>query len=213
MFDYTKAAVEKTVNDCKLFAHIYNIAVQLLYILYLIYAIAAHAGILWVNIALLTASSLYFIFYIFMHKMNSRMHKDIKSVARRTYQYFKLSMRALTLGTMIYGIYIATTHVTPLSVILAALAVVGWTLQVIFEIALYFIESHAKLIMAGVEADKESLTKPVRAVGDLVRKITGKESLPEGKPSKFRRLLDSQVSRKKKEKQKKNEDNESVVIK
>lgn len=213
MFDYTRAAVDKTISDCKAFAHIYSIAVQILYIVYLIYAIFAPAGIVWVNIALLSVSLCYFVFYLVTHGKNGKAKKELKVTAKHAYKIFKLSMRAFALCVMVYGIYIATTHITTVSVILAALAVVGWTLQVIFELAIYFIESHARLIMAGVEADKENLTRPIKAVSDFVKKLSGKEEEPksEPKPSKFRRLLDSRVSFAKEKKKKEEKRDETVV--
>ena len=56
MLEYTRAAINKTVADLKKFNFIFNIVIQLLYVFYLIYAIFAPAGSLWVNVVLSVVS-------------------------------------------------------------------------------------------------------------------------------------------------------------
>ena len=63
MFDYTKAAVKKTVEDFKKLDYVRNVATQILYIVYLIYAVCVSAGKLWADIPLLALAVAYFLYY------------------------------------------------------------------------------------------------------------------------------------------------------
>lgn len=213
MLDHTRAALDKTVADFKRFILGYNVVLQLIYIAYLIYALIAPSGILAANIALLSVSVAYFIFYLATYDRNEKQIKKVKKTTKRAYKWFKLTVKAFTLAVTIYGIYMAMQDVTVLSVILAAFSTVGWALQVILELAFMFVSSRIDLIMTGVKMD----TKPVQAVGDFVKKVvTGQDPEPE-KPTRFHRLLEKTVFKKKaaadaaKEKEKLREKEEEML--
>ena len=86
---------------------------------------------------------------------------------------------------MIYGIYATTTHITPLSVVLSAFLIVGWVLQIVFEVVLRFFVNRANFLLEGLEADIETITKPAKTVGNFFKKMTGKEIEPEKNPLKY----------------------------
>lgn len=193
MLEYTRAAINKTVEDLKKANFIFNISIQLIYIFYLIYAIFAPAGSLWVNIVLSVVSVGYLVFYVVTYD-DGRESRRIRILTRRWYKWFKISLRAFTLGTMIYGIYAASTHLTVISLTFVAFMIVGWMLQVLFELVVMFAESKLQFLYEGIKADLETVTKPARAVGDVIKKITGKEPEPSPEPSKRRLLLDEHVA-------------------
>lgn len=193
MFDHTRAAVDKTIADFKRFILGYNVVLQLIYIAYLVYALIAPSGFFYANIALLSVSVAYFIFYLATHNLEGREAKKIKRQTKDAYKWFKLTVKAFTLALTIYGIYMATQSVTVLSVILAAFSTVGWALQVILELAFKFVSNRAELIMTGVKMD----TKPVQDVSAFVKKVvTGESPIPE-KPTRFQKLLTKTVFKKK----------------
>ena len=208
MFDYTKAAINTTVEDLKKFFYCFSVASQSIYIIYLIYAICASAGNLAANIILLAVASAYFVFYVITHGMDTKHMRRAKGITRHSYIDIKLFVKALTLGFTIYSIYATSTHVTTLSVILAALTAVGWLLQAIFELTVYFVESRVNFIIAGIEADRENIIRPAQTVGNMFKKLTGAEVAPEApsEPSRARKRLDIKVSEaKEKRKRKKQE--------
>ena len=200
MLDYTKAALKKTVEDFKKLDYIRNICTQAVDIAYLIYAWIAGAGLLWANIALFSLAAAYFAFFLIATAGVPDGAKRLKKRVRDVFFACKQTVKLFTLGVMIYGIYATTTHVTPLSVILSALMIVGWVLQVIFEVVFRFFLSKAYLIMAGMEADYEQITKPVKTVGNFFKKLAGKEVEPEKQKSKHRVWLDKKVAESKAEK-------------
>lgn len=206
MLDYTKAAVAKIVDDLKRVGYIFNIVIQSLSIVYLVYAICVSAGILWANIALLTFSVVFFVFYLITHNKNGKQVRQIYKATKRACKWIKLSIRAFTLGIMMYSLYAATTHTTAVSVILTALMVVGWTLQVLLEIVLAFAESRFEILIAGIQADFENAIKPVQSVGNFLKKVTGQEVEPDKEPTRARKILDKRVSEVRAERKKKKEE-------
>ena len=198
MLDYTKAAIQKTVEDFKRLDYIRNIATQTLYIAYLIYALCAGAGILWANIALLSASVLYFFFFLFITRIYK---KPLTKILMQLFKRLKQLVRLATLGIMVYGIYTATKHVTAPAVIFAAFLIVGWLLQIVFEVVFKFFISRAQFILEGIEADYETLKKPVKSVGNFFKKLTGKEVEEEKEPTKQRVWLNEKVAANRADKQ------------
>ncbi len=201
MFDYTKTAVAKVVSDFKKLDYIRNIATQILYIAYLLYALIAGAGLMLANGILLFLSVAYFIFFLLVttgktNKSKAKTRKIVHRVFTRCKQLIKL----FTLGVMIYGIYATTTHITPLSVVLSAFLIVGWVLQIVFEVVLRFFVNRANFLLEGLEADIETITKPAKTVGNFFKKMTGKEIEPEKERSKTRIWLDNKVAENRAEK-------------
>ncbi len=194
MLDYTKAAVKKTVDDFRRLDYLRNLVTQVVYIFYLVYALFAGAGYVWANAVLLGLSLAYLIFFLIVTtgrvlQAKSKTQKVVAKVFTRCKQLIKL----FTLGVMIYGIYATTTHVTALSVILSALLIVGWILQLVFEVVFKFFIGRAQFLLEGIEADYEQITKPAKTVGNFFKKLAGKEVEPEKEKSKARLWLDRKV--------------------
>ncbi len=215
MFDYTTAAVMKTVNDIKRTASSISIGSQVIYIAYLTYAIIATMGNTVINAILLALSVGYFIFYLVYFRRSSGDTVTVRRVAKRTYKYTKLCLNAFTLGTTVWGIYVAANNVSAVSVVLATLTAGSWLISVLIELIVYFIESHWDLIMLGLAQDKreftEAVTRPVTAVSDFIKRATGHEvsgsaESDEKRPTRKMRLLDKLVSRRKEEKAKRKEE-------
>ena len=199
MFSYTRAAIDKTIRDIKLISNFISVSTQVIYILYLIYAIAANTGTLWANICLLCVSVPYFVFHVIcLGKIEPKM-KLAKGSVRHSYKTVKLLLNGITLSATIYGIYVAANNISPITVVLAAITTIGWLLGVLTEIVTYFIENRKELIITAFEADIESLkdtvTKPVTVVSDFIKKATGQKIEEEKpKPTKKRLLLDKLVA-------------------
>ena len=196
MLDYTKAAIKQTIDDFRKIDYVRNVVTQVLYIAYLTYAIiftaTANSPLLWVNTALFMLSVGYFGFFLYVTTLTptGKVPTSVKNVFRRC----KLALRFYTLSIMLYGLYLTTKNVNPLSVIFTALLIVGWVLQVLFEIVFQFFINRAKFIMEGMEADFETVSKPVRSVGNFFKKMAGQEVEEEKPKSKNRIFLDQKVA-------------------
>lgn len=192
MFDYTKAAFKQTVEDFKKIDFVRNIATQTLYIAYLIYTLCAGFGLLVANILLLALAVGYLGFFLFMtlKPPTKRVKNAVKTAFTRCRQLIKL----YTLCVMVYGVWLTAEHVTPLGLILSALMIVCWVLQILFEVVFKFFLNRANFILEGMEADYENMTKPVRTVGNFFKKMAGKEVEEEKAPTKNRIILDQKVA-------------------
>ncbi|MBE7100966.1 MAG: hypothetical protein E7364_05085 [Clostridiales bacterium] len=191
MFDYTKTAVNKIVADFKKFFHRFSVCAQIVYIAYLIYALFANTELWIINTILLVISVAYFIFFLIATAKDAdkKLKKRVKTIFTRCKQVIKL----FTLGIMLYGIWQTSTHVDPLSVILTALMIVGWVLQILFEVIFTFFLNKVNFVWEAVQADREEITKPVKNIGNFFKRITGKEIEEEKEPTKNRLLLDGMV--------------------
>ena len=192
MLDYTKAALKQIVEDFKKVDFVRSVLTQIVYLAYLMYAIFARSGIFAVNLTLFIISALYFAFFLYMtgqENANKKVTKFAATLFKRCKQVIKL----FTLGVMLYGVWIAAERVTPLSMILSSLMIVGWVLQILFEIIIKFFAKRANLIIEGLEADYEGMTKPARSVGNFFKKVAGKE-VEVKEPTKARLILDEKVN-------------------
>lgn len=199
MLEYTKTAIKKTIEDFKKIDFVRAVITQIVYIVYLIYAVCIQSGVLIANILLLTLACAYFAFFLYMKTRGVK--KQVKKAVQKTYKWSKRLVKLFNLGVMLYGLSITASHFTALSLILAALMIVGWVLELIFEVVFHFLLKRAKFILAGMEADYEKLTKPVKTVGNFFKKLTGKEVEPEKEPSKDREVLDQIIAKEKAKKE------------
>ena len=196
MLDYTKAAIQKTVDDFKKLMYVIEFLSQIIYIAYLAYTLFTATDFFIVNLILLLISTLYFIFFLYVTrgKYNYVENKKIKKRAKRVYNHTKKVLKLYTLGVTVYGFFLTSKHVTIFSLGFMVMMVVGWVLGLVFEIISSIIENRVGLVFSGLEADWQQVIKPAKAVGNFFKKVTGKEVEPEPEPSKNRILLEKRVA-------------------
>ena len=197
MLDYTKAAIKQVGEDFKKIDFARNVITQIVYLLYLVYTMISTNGVFAVNLILFLLSAAYFGFFMFasVQETQKKIHKTVKTVYTRLKQILKL----YSLGVMIYGVWLTAENIAPLSLILCSLMIVGWVLEIVFEILIRFLVNRINLVVEGLEADYENVTKPARSVGNFFKKITGNE-VEEKEPTKARLLLNEKVKEAKIEK-------------
>lgn len=190
MFDYTQTAIKKIFNDFKKFCHVCSIVTQLVYISYLIYSICAQTGRWWIKTVFLTVSVAYFIFYMCVHySKNEKLQKKGKHVYKRS----KLFLKLFELVVAFYSISVTTHNATTTSVILLSLMLVGWLLQVVFDVIISILENRAELFMEALKADFEEVKRPVDKVSNLFKRLSGQPIDPEPEKTKHRKWLDEHV--------------------
>lgn len=194
MLDYTKMAIRQTISDLKKADYVRNVATQIIYIVYLVYTLIARTGYLAVNIILLALALSYFVFFLTITSVGKTPEgKTIKKITTRVYVWCKRLIKLFTLGLTVYGICTAVEHVSPVSVVLAALMIVGWILQILFEVIIKIVTNRIAFILEGLEADLDNMMKPVRSVGNFFKKVTGREVSPAKEPTKNQLKLKEKV--------------------
>jgi hypothetical protein len=172
MFKYTREAVDKIIDDFRKLSRFFKYSSQIFTVTYLVYAIIANVGNLYANIILLSLFIAYTIFDLVIDEKENRL---VEKVVRRTYKWLRISIKAFTLGILIYGIYTATTSTSPISIILATLMIIVWVLQVLLELVIMIVEDEKDLVVAGLKKDMEDIKRPVTEVGNFFKRVTGQE--------------------------------------
>lgn len=175
MFDYTRSILDKIINDIKKTARVFMIFTQLATIAYLIYALIAPAGYIWVNIPLLALSVAYFVIYIILtsekwEETETSKKRRALAKARNVFARSKLIVNFFPMLGVLYSLATASTHATPISTILSLLPVLGWVLQLIFEIIRMIIDKYKTLLGYAVKKDTEGIVKAYNAFSKFIGK-------------------------------------------
>lgn len=172
MFKYTRASIDLIIRDIKKYYRIFRFISFIVMLSYFIFAAITGLGVLWVNIAL---ASLLVVYEVTSQFITS---KKTKKYLRRSYNWLKFIVRAISLGFIIYGIYEAAEKASPLTIILATLMIIFWITQITFEVLLEIFEDKRDLFLDAVKADfevyKEKFEKPISTVKNVVNFFTGK---------------------------------------
>ena len=155
MFNKTIAVGEKILTDLKRVIYIYGITARGFYLIYLIYAICVGAGNLIANLILSVLSVAYLVFEIIRPRIN--VEHAVDTAVKRTYAYLKLGVKAVTLGMTLYGIHIASTHVTTASVLLAASTALAWIFGVILEIVKAVYDHYFAMLKIAINEDLKNI--------------------------------------------------------
>lgn len=174
MFKYTRASIDLIIRDIKKYYRIFRFISFIVMLSYFVFAAITGLGVLWVNIAL---ASLLVVYEVTSQFITS---KKTKKYLRRSYNWLKFIVRAVSLGFIIYGIYEAAEKASPLTIILATLMIIFWITQVTFEILLEIFEDKRDLFLEAVKADfdlyKEKYEKPINTVKSVVNFFSGKSN-------------------------------------
>lgn len=100
---------------------------------------------------------LYVAYTVFQLVTLKRNNKKLKKRVARTYKWARLLLKALTLASTLYGIYIASTAVDGISLILATLTIIIWVIQVLLEVLTIVIEPKIRLLTAGLVEDTKTI--------------------------------------------------------
>ncbi len=190
MFDYTQTAIKKIASDFKRLGFLISLTTQLLMIAYFCYAICAGIGNSIANVILAVLSAAYFVFFIVTRNMSGKNEKKMKKLTKRALKYSKLFIKTMTLGGLIYGAIIASGNITVVDIVLIGLSIIGWVIQILFEAVVFCVEAEVDMLTVAIKMDIEVIKKPVTAVGDAIKKLTGRpveEKAPE-KPEKRAKL-------------------------
>lgn len=176
MLKYTLAAKDKILKDFRKFSVIFKYLSLMYTIAYFIYVIVTEKGIMIVNILLATLFVAYTLFEILTYKKQIKLPKKI---VKRSYAIVRLGLKGVTLGASLYSIYMATTNVTPISIILSTVMIILWILQVIFEVVIIVVEEEVEFLVAAVYED---IVKPYTKVNNIVSRFTGGEKQEYAQP-------------------------------
>ena len=196
MLDYTREAFSKIVEDFKKLGFGFTVGGNVAYIGYLIYAIATTRGDLWVNIPLLVFSVVYLSFYLYATQFGKELDgkKNLQKIAKRIFSWAKKLMKVYTFGVMLYGLTSVSKGADAFYVILMAMQIMFFMLQIVFDIIVRIIEKYADMVRTAITMDVEQVTKPVKSVTNFFKKMSGKDvEEEESEPTKMQEMLTARV--------------------
>ncbi|MFR1983031.1 MAG: hypothetical protein ACLS4Z_04315 [Christensenellaceae bacterium] len=184
--------------------YIRNAATQIIYIIYLIYTLIVGTN----PRAEYRSFGDFLLFRLFltMTFAGKTSRAKRKKTGTAVYVWTKRLIKLFTLGVAVYGICTAVERSPPSLLFLAALMIVGWILQIIFEVLIKILTNRVNFILEGLEADLDNMLKPVRSVGNFFKKVTGKEVAPPKELTKNQLKLKEKVELYRAEQKKKKEE-------
>ncbi|MBQ2876518.1 MAG: hypothetical protein IJE25_05875 [Clostridia bacterium] len=153
MLKHTGSFISGIVRSVKIFLGFLSLISQLTIVAYLIYASCADMGYLAVNIILCIAYAAYFGFYIYyaitLNKRTGRERRHQKRTRRR----LRLAVKAATLLTTVYGIFISRGASSPLAFIFISASLSFWVFLVIVELIYSFLIGKAERLADSIKSD------------------------------------------------------------
>ena len=193
MFDYTMTAVEKIKRDFLKIMFACSVLVQGLYVAYLIAALFSSTGNSIVNGILLGLCAPYLVFYIVMFWQESKGAKKTKKIVECVYRRSKQLIKFFTLAASVYAIVLTGANANLFTILITAFMLVSFVLQILLEIVYKLVVDRLNLLVEGIKADVEPITKTVKVTSNFIKKFKGEEIEPEAEKNKHRVWLDKKV--------------------
>ena len=164
MFINTRAVSRKIVGDFKEFGGLYAIAVQLVYIAFLIYSLCTERGFFPINVTLIVLSSLFFVFLVITFIKRDFFSQDHKRSIKHTVRITSLLVKAVSLCITLYGIHIAVSEFNTASILFAVFMLFAWLCGVILEISRFILERYTSLMASALSKDVEPFVKVYKRI-------------------------------------------------
>lgn len=155
MFKYTKAAINLMINDFKKIANFFKVTFILFSLTYYIFSIITNKGNLVINIVLLSIMILYSIFEITTINIDN---EKLKYIAKRIFSISKIIVKSISLGVVIYSLYLISEVYSPVSIVILTLTIILWVLQVLLELCIIIFNKYKEYILVAVEKDKQNIS-------------------------------------------------------
>lgn len=175
MFKYTRAAMNRIVSSIKTIAHVANITMQSLMIIYLAFSMIFERGSLLINGILLGLTAANLIFYLVTYAKEERGAKKLRRRVSRICIWAKLSINLVPLASICYSVYVGAPEVTSFTLIVTPLMIILWVAQVVFNLARLYIEHSAALFMDGIEMDMQQIRQPLVSVKNRIHDFFDEE--------------------------------------
>ncbi len=143
MFACLKTLFFKLLRKIKSIDFEINVSVQILYIIYLLYAIFFDIGIFLANIILLALSVIYLIF--FFYDKGKHLAKRKRKLIDRLHKYTKRTVQLY--GLIAMSIILLTSEKNnPLILTIVYLSALGLMLQVLVDVLLFIVDKQKQIL-------------------------------------------------------------------
>ena len=161
MFDYTRDYIEVLKRDFKRADLAFSIINIIATIVYPIFAIIAKLGNLYINIAVLILALIYSGLQLFIGD-SKKLKMD------RVYTWSRIALSTVALCINIYSIYVATTNVNGVAIILATIMTIFWILKVLVNLLYDILMPRLQTLGLCLIEDSKPYCKKADFVSELV---------------------------------------------
>ena len=175
----TKSTVGTILSELKLFLLVFTLVSEIIYVGYLVYAIAVGLGNLFVNLALIMLTTVYTTLYVVSQSSKDKRLKRFTGETKHVLNWSKIVVKAFDVGIIIYAIIISQDRFTPISAILAFITVLAWVVQLVLELTVMYFESRWKMLADAFKDDVKPILHPVETAkqalqhSDIGEKVVG----------------------------------------
>jgi hypothetical protein len=171
MFERTKAAFHKTVQDIKKLIFFFTVVGLVINVAYLIYSLIAPSGNAIANWILLATTTLYLGFYLITTSFGKELDgkKSLKKGGAILFKWLKRLVKVYTIAIAVYGICISNGNITPLFIVLIGGQALAVVFGLVFDLLAFVIERRAQLFIDGFMADIEPVLKIKRGIDNVSR--------------------------------------------
>ena len=164
MLDYTNAAIEKIKNDFSKISHFFTGAIKISLVIYLLYAIIAPTGKLYLNIPLFIIALFDLGFFVYYLKTN--LNKQTKQTVHSTIKWLRRAIKVFNVALIVYSIILTAQNVSAITLIFSAVTLTAWMLDVTFFFLSKFIIPWMEYIVIGVQTDLNPVVKVLNRLQD-----------------------------------------------
>ena len=166
---HTGTVLTKIINEIKRFLLVFTLCTQIFYVAYLVYAIVTGKGNTYVNIALIAVTLVYSTVYLVSQWNEDKRLKRLRSKTKHVLNWSKILVKTLDIGVILYSIVISADSFTPFSAIFTVLSIISWVVQLVFELAVMYVESRYHLVVDAFKKDiEETKRNPIRKIGGII---------------------------------------------
>lgn len=184
MFDNTRRLFHETVEDVKRLSLWVNLLTQVVYIAYLIYAVATTARYLPLNIALLALSLAYFIAHLTFTVKGERASRKVQKKVRDVFVISRRLIQLVIVASSLLIIYRDQVSVVTIPVLFSLVSALTFVLNVVIDVITRVVTARYQLFEAAFKDDLEELSET--GLGKVVKfgakLISGKKKKAEDAP-------------------------------
>ena len=166
MFDYTKDYLDLLKRDFKVCDLAFGIINGIVTIAYPIFAMVVKLGNLYINIAVLVLALIYVGMQLILGD-NKRFKMN------RVYSWLRILLSTISLCINIYSIYVATTNVNGVAIILSTIMTIFWILKVLVNLLYDIIMPRLQTLGLCIVED----CKPYASKADFVSELVTNKPL------------------------------------
>ena len=177
LFGSTRGAINYLLKMVKRVAFAVSLVMQLIYMAYLVFMMASGRGIIALNVAMMTLSVGYLVYFLCMEYRFSDMGKAQKKVEKklarrmkRIFTYIKFAFKTFNLGVVLYGIGVNEINPSSFSTIFTSVMVIIWIVELLVEIGKMVITYIVNVLAEAIEDDKRAMADKAKEPERFIKK-------------------------------------------